>query len=83
MLAYIQVRVSQPGLESISTPSFICSHWSPGDGSSLPLYVDDSYSKVTTIYNFLIALRQINTPCILKILLALSLGNTPPLSFGL
>jgi hypothetical protein len=83
MLAYIQVRVSQPDLESISTPSFICSDWSPGDGSSLPLYVDDGYSRAMAIYNFLIALRQINTPCILKILLALSLGNTPPLSFGL
>jgi hypothetical protein len=62
MLAYIHVGVSQPGLESISTPSSICSDSSPGVGSSLPLYVDEGYNRATTIYNVLTELRQSNTP---------------------
>jgi hypothetical protein len=37
MLAYIHVGVSQHGLESISTLSFVCSDLSPIDRPSLPL----------------------------------------------
>jgi hypothetical protein len=83
MLVYIHVGVSQPGLESISTPSSIYSDLSPSDGLSLPLYVDDGYSRVVVVYNFLTAPRQRKTPCLLKILLALSPDITLPLSFGL
>jgi hypothetical protein len=35
MLAYIHVRVSQLGLEFISTPSFVCSNPLAGDGQIL------------------------------------------------
>jgi hypothetical protein len=37
ILAYIHVGVSQPRLESISTPSFVCLGLSPSDRPSLPL----------------------------------------------
>jgi hypothetical protein len=37
MLAYIHVGVSQPDLESISTPFSICSNLLPGGRSRLPL----------------------------------------------
>jgi hypothetical protein len=45
MFAYIHVGVSQPGLESISTPSIVCSDSPPGDGASLPLYVDEGLQQ--------------------------------------
>jgi hypothetical protein len=46
-------------------------------------YVDEGYSKVVDVYNLLTALWQSNTPCLLKIFLALSPGSTRLLSFGL
>ena len=69
--------------EAISTTSSICPHSPPDDGSSLPLYVDESHSKAAIVYNVLIALRQSNTPCLLNIFLALSPSNTSPLSLSL
>jgi hypothetical protein len=56
MLAYLHVGVSQHGLESISTPFSVCSDSSPGDVLSLPINVNEGYSRVTTVYNILTTL---------------------------
>jgi hypothetical protein len=82
MFAYIHVGVSQPGLETISTPSSICPDLSPCGRSRLPLYRGRLQQSRGCLQVFT-ALQQSNTAPLLKIFLALTCSSTPLLSLGL